>query len=135
MTRLSLLTIVFCLPVLAQSHEISLTAGYNRQNSDQGNGIRANLTSMDGFAAGQFYLNNTVSIASEIGSYYVAIEGAAATLPCQVSEGKTFATIHSQHISRRDGTLPVSTNAGDEKGLVFGPTAVGAAVDGRGGLG
>src|SRR3954468_16508602 len=77
MIRLVLFTMIFSLPIFAQSHEILMTAGYNYQNSDQGNGVRANLNGW--FAAGQYGFNNTVSIAAEIDSYYGVIQGQSAT--------------------------------------------------------
>jgi hypothetical protein len=48
------LLVFLCCHVFAQSHELAVGGGYNYQNSDQGNGVRANLHGW--FASAQFDL-------------------------------------------------------------------------------
>ena len=50
------------------SVQLSVSGGYNYQNSDQGHGIHVNLNGW--FASAQFNLNKTVSLSAEIDSYY-----------------------------------------------------------------
>jgi hypothetical protein len=69
--------LVFCAPLLAQSHQVSITGGYNYQNSDQGQGVRVNLNGW--YAAAQFDLNNTVSLSAEADNYYGSLQGMSMT--------------------------------------------------------
>jgi hypothetical protein len=57
----------------AQSHQLSVAAGYNYQNSDQGNGVRVNLNGW--FASAQFDFNSTVSLSAEADNYYGFLRG------------------------------------------------------------
>jgi opacity protein-like surface antigen len=66
--RISAVLVFLCCPVFAQSHELSLSGGYNYQNSDQGDGIRANLHGW--FASAQFDLTSMVSLTAEVDNYY-----------------------------------------------------------------
>jgi hypothetical protein len=59
--------------LLGQSHALDLTTGYNYQNSDQGQGVRASL---NGWLADlQFDLNQHIAITGEIDSYYGRSQG------------------------------------------------------------
>ena len=62
------LLVFLCCHVFAQSHELAVGGGYNYQNSDQGNGVRANLHGW--FASAQFDLTNMVSLTAEVDNYY-----------------------------------------------------------------
>jgi hypothetical protein len=73
MIRTTLALLTLCVPLLAQSHQLSLAGGYNYQNSDQGHGIRVNLNGW--FAAAQFDLNNTISLSAEADNYYGSLSG------------------------------------------------------------
>jgi hypothetical protein len=73
MTRTILVILVSCVPLAAQSHQLSVAAGYNYQNSDQGNGVRVNLNGW--FASAQFDFNSTVSLSAEADNYYGFLRG------------------------------------------------------------
>jgi hypothetical protein len=73
-----LLSIVCCLlPAGAQSHTFSGSVGYNYQNSDHGQGFRANLNGW--FAAGQFDFNDHLSVEGEADSYYGRLQDTPST--------------------------------------------------------
>jgi hypothetical protein len=57
--RIALLAFLCC-PVFGQSHELAVSGGYNYQNSDQGNGVRANLHGW--FASVQVDLNRRTAV-------------------------------------------------------------------------
>jgi outer membrane protein with beta-barrel domain len=71
MLKTMILLIAFCLPGLAQSHQLALTGGYNYQDTDQGHGLRTNLNGW--FASAEFDLSNTVSITAEMDNYYGSV--------------------------------------------------------------
>ncbi len=77
MARTTLIVLVSCLRLLAQSHQVSVAGGFNYQNSDQGRGVRVNLNGW--FASAQFDLNNTVSIGIEADNYYGSLGGVGMT--------------------------------------------------------
>ena len=56
------------LSLLAQSHQLDMTTGYNYQNSDQGQGIRASLHGW--FADLQYDLTEHFAVTAEVDSYY-----------------------------------------------------------------
>jgi hypothetical protein len=58
---------------MAQSHQVSVAAGYNYQNSDQGHGTRVNLNGW--FASAQFDFTNRVSLTAEADNYYGSLRG------------------------------------------------------------
>ena len=66
--RLGLLAIAGSFPLLVHSRELSATAGYNYQNSDQGNGTRTNLHGW--FVGAQFDFNPMIGITAEVDNYY-----------------------------------------------------------------
>ena len=68
MLRLVSLALMSALSLLAQSHQLEMTAGYNYQNSDQGEGIRANLHGW--FADLQYDLSEHLAVTAEVDSYY-----------------------------------------------------------------
>jgi hypothetical protein len=61
--------------LVAQSHQLDLTTGYNFQNSDQNGGVRANLNGW--FSSLSFDLTQTLSINFEVDNYYGSIQGAS----------------------------------------------------------
>src|SRR5258708_26067756 len=66
--------ILLCPPLMAQSHQLEFTTGYNFQNSDQGSGVRANLNGW--FSSLSFDLTHVLSINVEVDNYYGSIQGA-----------------------------------------------------------
>jgi hypothetical protein len=64
-------TLLFC--VSAQSQQVDLAGGYNYQNSDQGNSVRANLNGW--YVSGQYDLNDHFALTLEADSYYGAVNG------------------------------------------------------------
>jgi hypothetical protein len=75
MRNLFPLILVGAISLPAQSHELSMTTGYNYQNSDQGNEGRANLNGW--FADLQYDLSSHVGITGEVDSYYGSLQGEA----------------------------------------------------------
>ena len=73
MLRLVSLALMSALSLLAQSHQLDMTAGYNYQNSDQGEGIRANLHGW--FADLQYDLSEHLAVTAEVDSYYGHSQG------------------------------------------------------------
>jgi hypothetical protein len=66
--------ILLCPPLMAQSHQLEFTTGYNFQNSDQGSGVRANLNGW--FSSLSFDLTRVLSINVEVDDYYGSVQGA-----------------------------------------------------------
>lgn len=62
---------------MAQSHQLSIAAGYSYQNSDQGHGVRVNLSGWS--ASAQFDLNNTVLLGAEADNYYGSLGSVSMT--------------------------------------------------------
>ena|SRR5256885_10748871 len=73
MMRTTLVILTLCVPLTAQSHEVSVAAGYNYQSSDEGHAVRVNLNGW--FASAQFDFNNTVSLTAEADNYYGSLRG------------------------------------------------------------
>ena len=73
MLRLFSLALVSALSLVAQSHQLDLTTGYNYQNSDQGQGVRARLHGW--FADLQYDLTEHLAITGEVDSYYGDSQG------------------------------------------------------------
>ena len=71
------LLVFLCCHVFAQSHELAVGGGYNYQNSDQGNGVRANLHGW--FASAQFDLTSMVSLTAEVDNYYGHVQRQSTT--------------------------------------------------------
>ena len=65
--------VVGWLPLAGQSHQLSITTGYNYQNSDQGKGLRANLSGW--FSDLQYDLNEHLAITGEVDSYRGSLQG------------------------------------------------------------
>jgi hypothetical protein len=72
-TRFLLIGLLIGTRLLGQSHALDLTTGYNYQNSDQGQGVRASLNGW--FADLQFDFNEHVAITGEIDNYYGRSQG------------------------------------------------------------
>jgi hypothetical protein len=76
MKRLAIAVVfLLCTPLFGQSHQLEFTTGYNFQNSDQGGGVRANLSGW--FSSLSFDLNRTLSINMEVDNYYGSVQGAS----------------------------------------------------------
>jgi hypothetical protein len=73
MMRTTLAILTLCIPLVAQSHQLSVAGGYNFQNSDQGHGVRVNLNGW--FASAQFDFTKTVSLSIEADNYYGSLRG------------------------------------------------------------
>jgi hypothetical protein len=71
------LLLFLCCPVFAQSHEVAVSGGYKYQNSDQGNGVRANLHGW--LASAQFNLTSIVSLTAEVDNYHGRIQRQSTT--------------------------------------------------------
>jgi hypothetical protein len=67
--------ILLCPSLLAQSHKLDFTAGYNFQNSDEGSGVRSNLNGW--FSSLSFDVNRALSINLEVDNYYGSSLGAS----------------------------------------------------------
>jgi hypothetical protein len=77
MNKLTIIVLILlCPPLWAQSHKLDFTAGYNFQNSDQGNGVRSNLNGW--FSSLSFDVTDALSINVEIDNYYGSSQGASA---------------------------------------------------------
>jgi hypothetical protein len=73
MLRLVSLGIVSALALLARSHQLDMTAGYNYQNSDQGQGVRTSLHGW--FADFQYDLTEHLAVTAEVDGYYGHSQG------------------------------------------------------------
>ena len=67
MLRLVSVGLVSALSLLAESRQLDMTAGYNYQNSDQGQGIRVSLHGW--FADLQYDLTEHLAVTAEVDSY------------------------------------------------------------------
>jgi hypothetical protein len=76
MKKAPIVVLLLCQRLAAQSHQLDFTTGYNYQNSDQGQDVRANLNGW--FASLQFDLSDLLSINGEVDNYYGSIQEASA---------------------------------------------------------
>jgi hypothetical protein len=102
------ITILILCPLNGSSHQASVAAGYNYQNSDQRHVVRANLNGW--FASAQFDFNNTVSLSAEADNYYGSLRGVGMLQQdCIVGPQFTFG-------SDRTKVRPLGyTQAGDQR--------------------
>jgi len=73
MLKLCLSILVLTTPLVGQSRQLDLTAGYNYQNSDQGQGMRTNLNGW--FGSAQFDFTHMFAMTAEIDNYFGALNG------------------------------------------------------------
>jgi hypothetical protein len=72
-SKLVVVLLLLCPTLHAQSREVELTAGYNYQNSDQGEGVRTNLNGW--YASAQYDLNSFFAMTVEADNYYGNLNG------------------------------------------------------------
>ena len=73
MLKLYLSIFLLTTPLVGQSRQLDITAGYNYQNSDQGQGMRTNLNGW--FGSAQFDFTHMFAMTAEIDNYFGALNG------------------------------------------------------------